>query len=396
MEIVPLTDPYAIHQDGKDNLTGDWVISTHSITLTAGTLTAEQLTSTDDITAAGTVTAEQITSTDDITAGDNFFASQGLVGSPSYSFTASPTTGIYLNPSGADNLLFVTDGAYRLDLDALRAKFNVPLNMNNNSITNVLNLTSTGTLTSVMANLSGSLDINKAGVAGYHGIGLTTDVTTTLTTGYARNYVSYFNVNPAANSNVAYVAIEGQVITPTTNTRNLTNAMYGLFFSSNFRGQGTCANSVGALVLGYGGGNTGILTNAKGVWARAGAIGVGKVTNAYVYFAQPYCNSSGAGYNTNSYGFYLDNSLMTVNATNAYGLYLEDVNYGDTLNYAIYSAGGLCKLLGTLEVGSTIQTYTPTNVTTNRSFNADTVVVAELADIVGTLIADLQIIGLVD
>lgn len=42
----------------------------------------------------------------------------------------------------------------------------------------------------------------------------------------------------------------------------------------------------------------------------------------------------------------------------------------------------------------TVQTYTPTNVTTDRSFDADTVVVAELADVVGTLIADLQTFGI--
>jgi len=34
--------------------------------------------------------------------------------------------------------------------------------------------------------------------------------------------------------------------------------------------------------------------------------------------------------------------------------------------------------------------YTPTNVTTDRSFDADTVAIAELADVVGTMIADLQ------
>lgn len=34
--------------------------------------------------------------------------------------------------------------------------------------------------------------------------------------------------------------------------------------------------------------------------------------------------------------------------------------------------------------------YTPTNVTPDRAYDADTVVIAELADIVGTLIADLQ------
>ncbi len=38
--------------------------------------------------------------------------------------------------------------------------------------------------------------------------------------------------------------------------------------------------------------------------------------------------------------------------------------------------------------------YTPTNVSTDRSYDADTVVITELADIVGTLIADLQTYGL--
>ena len=37
--------------------------------------------------------------------------------------------------------------------------------------------------------------------------------------------------------------------------------------------------------------------------------------------------------------------------------------------------------------------YTPTNVTPDRAFDADTVAVAELADVVGTLIADLQALG---
>lgn len=39
--------------------------------------------------------------------------------------------------------------------------------------------------------------------------------------------------------------------------------------------------------------------------------------------------------------------------------------------------------------------YTPTNVTTDRAFDADTVAVAELADVVGTLIADLKAKGIV-
>jgi hypothetical protein len=40
-------------------------------------------------------------------------------------------------------------------------------------------------------------------------------------------------------------------------------------------------------------------------------------------------------------------------------------------------------------------TYTPTNVSTDRSFDADSTTLAELADVVGTIIADLQASGLI-
>lgn len=49
--------------------------------------------------------------------------------------------------------------------------------------------------------------------------------------------------------------------------------------------------------------------------------------------------------------------------------------------------GGGTPVLNTL-FGS--QTYAATNVSTDRSFDADTVVIAELADVVGTLISDLR------
>ena len=39
--------------------------------------------------------------------------------------------------------------------------------------------------------------------------------------------------------------------------------------------------------------------------------------------------------------------------------------------------------------------YTPTNVTPDRSYDADATTVNELADVLGTLIADLQAVGLV-
>lgn len=49
----------------------------------------------------------------------------------------------------------------------------------------------------------------------------------------------------------------------------------------------------------------------------------------------------------------------------------------------------------TVALTGTAQTYTETNVTTDRAFDADTVAIAELADVVGTLIADLRARGIV-
>lgn len=65
MKITSIEDPYSVHYTAFSG--NVYTLDTASITLTAGTLTAEQITSTDDITATGTVQGEQITSTDDIT-----------------------------------------------------------------------------------------------------------------------------------------------------------------------------------------------------------------------------------------------------------------------------------------------------------------------------------------
>lgn len=50
----------------------------------------------------------------------------------------------------------------------------------------------------------------------------------------------------------------------------------------------------------------------------------------------------------------------------------------------------------TIESFKTAQAYTETNVTPSRTFDADTVVIADLADVVGTLIADLRAAGIID
>ena len=58
---------------------GDSLNGIANITAT-GTITAEQITSTDDINAAGTITAEQNTSTDDINAADDITAGGEFIG----------------------------------------------------------------------------------------------------------------------------------------------------------------------------------------------------------------------------------------------------------------------------------------------------------------------------
>ena len=86
----------------------------------------------------------------------------------------------------------------------------------------------------------------------------------------------------------------------------------------------------------------------------------------------------------------------TVGTNNAF---LAD-NLAYTGNYFIHQSGSTASVLGgaltiagTLAVG-TPQAYTPTNVTPDRAYDANSTTTEELADVLGTLIADLKTIGL--
>lgn len=71
-------------------------------------------------------------------------------------------------------------------------------------------------------------------------------------------------------------------------------------------------------------------------------------------------------------------------------------NYGAAAaDFAINYTTRAVTIAGKLTVG-TAQTYAASNVTTDRTYDADVTTLAELADIVGTLIADLRAIGLVN
>ncbi len=72
-----------------------------------------------------------------------------------------------------------------------------------------------------------------------------------------------------------------------------------------------------------------------------------------------------------------------------------DLATGDSfriVNGTFEHLAGTIGLFGATPVGQSAA-YTPTNVVTTRAFDANTVTLAALADVVGTMIADLQALG---
>ncbi|MCP4204209.1 MAG: hypothetical protein GY769_20020, partial [bacterium] len=78
-----------------------------------------------------------------------------------------------------------------------------------------------------------------------------------------------------------------------------------------------------------------------------------------------------------------------------------------TINAALWVQSGLTLLAGDLAHTGTnfglygtaptpqSAAYTPTNVTTDRTYDADSTNVDEIADVLGTLIEDLQLTGII-
>ena len=76
-------------------------------------------------------------------------------------------------------------------------------------------------------------------------------------------------------------------------------------------------------------------------------------------------------------------------AANTTRQYAEDDGSGNTQQKIVFNGGHIT----TIAKSGGLATYTPTNVTTDRSYNANATTVAELADVLGTLIADFQAAG---
>ena len=86
-------------------------------------------------------------------------------------------------------------------------------------------------------------------------------------------------------------------------------------------------------------GATGTITGVASLWARAGAHLGGTWTNYY--------------------GAYVSNPVVTAPADiiNAYGLYLENITAGSTLDYSIYSNGGISYFKDNVGIGETSPDY---------------------------------------
>jgi hypothetical protein len=83
--------------------------------------------------------------------------------------------------------------------------------------------------------------------------------------------------------------------------------------------------------------------------------------------------------------------IALTNVTYVRGMKVVKILPGDSNQRGwVLINGGNWRVEGWQGYESTLPTYTPTNVTPDRSFDADTVTITELADVVGTLIADLQ------
>jgi hypothetical protein len=68
---------------------------------------------------------------------------------------------------------------------------------------------------------------------------------------------------------------------------------------------------------------------------------------------------------------------------------------GTNRTYTFQDGDGTVAFLSDITVSAVAQTYTPTNVTTDRAFDANSTTLDEIADVVGTLITDLKTSGII-
>lgn len=210
-------------------------------------------------------------------------------------------------------------------------------------------------------------------------------------------------------TNSANTGVAAEHIVSYTSNHNLTatTGLIGVINQTGHSGSGTVTGVKGSQNTLN---NTGVgtVTTGRGVISSAFNTGGGTFTTFHAYT----CTDSGASMPTNVFwtdlqGGFIENSYAARVADDGVLRYvqLSTANTGITvasqdLTFATTTSGDIqinpVDGLGFFGVTPAVQTaaYTPTNITTDRSYDANATTLDEVADVLGTLIADLQAYGL--
>ncbi len=151
-------------------------------------------------------------------------------------------------------------------------------------------------------------------------------------------------VNPTTNTTANMFS---GVFSPTIGGSGNISQVYGIYATPTLQNSGTIAFAVGAQTS-VGNTGTGAITSAYGFRSQivqANPSTGSLISTAYGVSSEIIINASAAGSYTTAYHFYGKRSLNgTGTITNLYGLYLEDISGGLTLNYAIFTNAGQVRL----------------------------------------------------
>lgn len=182
------------------------------------------------------------------------------------------------------------------------------------------------------------------------------------------------STNPASASSSTIAALGFVVAAGGSQNQTSVNGLYAV---AQHGGSGTLTQLAGAIFLSTLE-SSGNATTLYGVSMSTGINGTGNASTGIGFQLAPPTYTSSGRIDTNV-------GLLILNQghsgqTFSTGIYI-DAQSGSTTNYSIFINGAAA--------------YTPTNVTTDRSYDADSTTLDEIADVLGTLIADLQTIGLI-
>lgn len=315
------------------------------------------------------------------TSGNAYLANYSLVGTPS---AASSADFFALNSSvqvtGANNgdqARALSASAINTNTGTLSALYGLSFNAGNSgagTVSTLYGVTGTGS--------SGSGGGSATTIYGGQFTALAQK-----STGTAANNAYGINAtaqNSAAGTLSTAYGVYGQVVNSSTGA--ITTGYGARLLFNNSNASGTISSVYG---LNISGSNTGTITNTYGL--RIDDITSGTQTNqAYAiylsdanarnYFASP------LGINVTAPTAQLD---IKGTGTSSSTTSLKISDSGSTAIFTIRDDGGFAFKGGTIGTAQTGYT-TPTNLSTTRTFDADSVTIDTLADVLGTLIQDLK------